>query len=270
MARPRKQTAEYFPHFVADSRTKFILEDGWGNDGYAFWFKLLELLCKSDGHAYNCAENGNKRYLTAYTKIDESTTDAILEALTEAGKIDRELWEQKQIIWCQTLVDNLSNLYSKRTVSSPEKPNVAEFSERKPPIIEQLDVGKPQSKGKESRGDKSKGEEPNGSLCPEAPAIADSPDGNVILTLPLNDKTEYPIYEEQEHEWAALYPAVDVIQQLRNMKGWLNANPKKRKTKAGILRFINGWLSREQDKRHTERIGGTVFDQIIKKMGDDT
>ena len=31
------------------------------------------------------------------------------------------------------------------------------------------------------------------------------------------------------------------------MAGWLNSNPKKRKTKSGILRFINGWLSREQD-----------------------
>ena len=32
------------------------------------------------------------------------------------------------------------------------------------------------------------------------------------------------------------------------MRGWLNANPKKRKTKAGILRFVNSWLSREQDR----------------------
>ena len=26
------------------------------------------------------------------------------------------------------------------------------------------------------------------------------------------------------------------------------ANPKKRKTQSGILRFVNGWLSKEQDK----------------------
>ena len=32
------------------------------------------------------------------------------------------------------------------------------------------------------------------------------------------------------------------------MKGWLNANPKKKKTRSGINRFINNWLSREQDK----------------------
>jgi len=32
------------------------------------------------------------------------------------------------------------------------------------------------------------------------------------------------------------------------MKGWLDANPAKRKTKKGILRFVNTWLSKEQDK----------------------
>ena len=32
------------------------------------------------------------------------------------------------------------------------------------------------------------------------------------------------------------------------MKGWLDSNQKKRKTKRGILRFVNAWLSREQDK----------------------
>ena len=32
------------------------------------------------------------------------------------------------------------------------------------------------------------------------------------------------------------------------MRGWLMANPDRRKTKRGISRFINNWLSREQDK----------------------
>ena len=44
------------------------------------------------------------------------------------------------------------------------------------------------------------------------------------------------------------YPAVDVIQQLRNMRGWLDANPAKRKTKRGINAFIVRWLAKEQDK----------------------
>ncbi len=82
----------------------------------------------------------------------------------------------------------------------------------------------------------------------EQSADADPPRPQSIIKLPLNDKTEYPIFEKQAIEWAGLYPAVDVIQQLRAMKGWLDANPKRRKTKSGILRFINSWLSKEQNR----------------------
>lgn len=45
-----------------------------------------------------------------------------------------------------------------------------------------------------------------------------------------------------------MYPAVDIIQELRKMVGWLDSNPTKRKTKRGISRFINNWLASAQDK----------------------
>tara|TARA_R110002153_G_scaffold54235_1_gene150679 strand:+ start:388 stop:801 length:414 start_codon:yes stop_codon:yes gene_type:complete len=48
--------------------------------------------------------------------------------------------------------------------------------------------------------------------------------------------------------WAKTYPAVDVFQELRAMESWLDANPKKRKTKVGIKRFVNSWLARSQDR----------------------
>lgn len=73
-----------------------------------------------------------------------------------------------------------------------------------------------------------------------------------VVELPLNDGDIYPVTQEQAAEWGSLYPAVDVMQQLRAMKGWLNANPAKRKTRRGILRFVNGWLSREQDRGRGE------------------
>lgn len=38
------------------------------------------------------------------------------------------------------------------------------------------------------------------------------------------------------------------MQELREMVGWSQANKTKRKTKSGVMRFITGWLSREQDK----------------------
>lgn len=69
-----------------------------------------------------------------------------------------------------------------------------------------------------------------------------------FITLELNTGEEHPVYEKEIKNWEELYPAVDVRQQLRSMKGWLLANPAKRKTKRGINRFINSWLSKRQDR----------------------
>ena len=54
----------------------------------------------------------------------------------------------------------------------------------------------------------------------------------------LIDQSEVEIYKE-------LFPEVDVEQQIRFMCSWCMENPSKRKTKRGIGRFINGWLTKE-------------------------
>ena len=83
---------------------------------------------------------------------------------------------------------------------------------------------------------------PPSEVCGELPS---SPPPAAVL--PLVDGTDFEISVETVAELSGLYPAVDVEQQLRNMRGWLWANPKNRKTKAGIMRFVNSWLSREQN-----------------------
>ena len=68
-----------------------------------------------------------------------------------------------------------------------------------------------------------------------------------MLTIPLNDGSEYPITEEFYQEMQKLYPAVDVMQEFREMRAWSIANPDRKKTKRGVKAFINRWLSSEQD-----------------------
>ncbi len=103
---------------------------------------------------------------------------------------------------------------------------------------------------KESKGKESRVKESKVHTCaqPERP-----PDAQEIITFPLNDKTEYPIFDTDFKEWAELYPAVDIMQELRKMKGWLDSNPTKRKTIRGIRRFINSWLSKAQDRPHIDK-----------------
>ena len=75
-----------------------------------------------------------------------------------------------------------------------------------------------------------------------------SADDPVVVEMVLNDGGTYKVTRSEAERYQALYPAVDVMQELRNAAGWLEGNPTRRKTKAGIKRYINGWLAKEQDK----------------------
>jgi hypothetical protein len=86
-----------------------------------------------------------------------------------------------------------------------------------------------------------------------APSPA-SPSSPPAISLPLNDGSDFPITIQQVTEFATLYPAVDVMQELRSMRAWAITNPTKRKTKSGVMRFVNGWLAKEQDSpKHAMR-----------------
>lgn len=90
-------------------------------------------------------------------------------------------------------------------------------------------------------------------ICPELDKPA--PDLSGIL-LPLIDKSLYDVPLDKIALWKEAYPAVDVEQELKKMTAWLEANPKRKKTRRGIGTFINTWLSREQDKGGRYRNNG--------------
>ena len=72
--------------------------------------------------------------------------------------------------------------------------------------------------------------------------------GKDVAYIPLIDGTEFPITPELISEFDRAYPAVDCKQTIQEIRAWCLANPKNRKTRTGALRFINSWLSREQNK----------------------
>lgn len=79
-------------------------------------------------------------------------------------------------------------------------------------------------------------------------AILSTENDAPIITITLNDHSEFPILQPQLDEWQSLYPAVDVLQTLRNIRAWNQANPTRRKTKSGILRHVVAWLAKEQNQ----------------------
>lgn len=68
------------------------------------------------------------------------------------------------------------------------------------------------------------------------------------IDIPLVDGSTYTVTEADVAQWQDAFPAVDVPQELREIRSWSDANPRQRKTRKGIRRCINAWLSKEQDK----------------------
>lgn len=90
----------------------------------------------------------------------------------------------------------------------------------------------------------------------DASPPAEVPDDPIVEQIPLNDGTEHPVHQSEVEEYERLYPAVDVPQALRNIRGWAIGNPSKRKTRRGIKKHITGWLASDQDKGGLPTIGG--------------
>jgi len=151
MPRKEKQIVDYFPHDTVHGKTMFILENKWGNDGYAFWFKLLELLGRTEGHAYDCNNADAWEYLIAYTRLEENIVNEILNKLALLDAIDKELWNEK-IIWCDNFIDNISIVYQKRVTEIPQKPSIRR---QKSGSGDVSGVGNTQSRVEESRVEES-------------------------------------------------------------------------------------------------------------------
>ena len=108
-----------------------------------------------------------------------------------------------------------------------------------------------ESKDKPKDNQKETRDEPNAN-----DNVNDNVNANVFIRLQLNDKSMFPIFDDDLVKWRDLYPSVNVEQELRNMVGWIDGNPTKRKTKTGIKKFVNGWLSKEQDQGGRRQMPG--------------
>ena len=77
--------------------------------------------------------------------------------------------------------------------------------------------------------------------------IAKQP-SEVFIQLPLNTGDMYDVTTDYVNEKKKLFPAINVEQEFLKMRSWCDDNEKNRKTKKGIRRFINNWLSNAQNK----------------------
>ena len=207
MARPTKTSVDYFPHMTHSGKTIAILEARWGNDGYAFWFKLLELLGDSSDFSFNCSRSADWEYLLSKTRVAEPVASAILDKLAEVEAIDADCWAQK-IVWSDNFFRNLEPVFEKRKGQKPQKP---EFPQQKPAAADisadfcdgnsaaAAIIPTETDKVKESKLTKSKGEqseatesEPKEPKEPEKDGAAARECASVSATAETADTTDKP------------------------------------------------------------------------------
>lgn len=91
---------------------------------------------------------------------------------------------------------------------------------------------------------------------PESRSIVpEDQDPTTALMFPTDgSKAFYLLTHRQVSDWKALYPALDVLGECRRALAWIHANPTKRKTSAGMPKFLVAWLNRTQEKQSTQTV----------------
>ena len=114
MARPERNTVDYFPFICEDGKKMYYIEETYGNDGFATFVKLLRELAKTEFHYLDLSKPTTQMFLSAKCKVSKEVLISIINDLVELGKFDKLLWDENKIVWCQGFVDSIQDAYSKR------------------------------------------------------------------------------------------------------------------------------------------------------------
>lgn len=122
-----------------------------------------------------------------------------------------------------------------------------------------------ENRDKEIEIDKEKDIENTEVFCAEPEAVSARP----VISIILNDRSYFDVTNDDVLKWEKLYPAVNILQELRKMAGWCDSNPTKRKTRRGVRAFITSWLAKEQDRGGSacarEDRTGNIFLEMLRE-----
>lgn len=164
--------------------------------------------------------------------------DAIRSALSEleaAGYLKRTKHQDEKGLWSSSaVISDVPDLSVRTPSPSPQ----AVAADSQPEQVFQASVNRRlKNRLPDSQAVKEDVEEDKKKKKAQAPEVSKiSFDGQQFNSLTT----------EQIAIWAGAYPAIDVPAQIKKAAAWLDANPANKKS--NYKRFLNGWLSRAQDK----------------------
>lgn len=218
-----------------------ILVDDLGLEGYGFWWMTLEIIAENSTESSFSVCYSAKKLANFYGTTVKKCTYYLLH-MKKLGLISLEKNEKLITLSCPNMAKYRDEYTRRQEKMSGQTPNNVLTDSGQTPDQEYRD--REQSIETETEGEKDNTcSEPSNGSKPE-PA-----ESSPVIAIPLNKNgSEYHVTESQLSEWSKLYPAVNVEQCLREIRAWNLANPTKRKTKNGVMRHINSWLAKEQNR----------------------
>lgn len=248
-----KSGIDFFPLDVCLDKKFELIEAEYGLTGFGVIVHLLQEIYGKEGYYIEWTEEVALLFARR-CGLGGGVVSEIIEASIRRGMFDKEIYDKYHVLTSRGIQKRYFEAVSRRKSLEVDYnillvecaqfcPNVNISSRNVNIFSKNADIQR-HSRVEESRVEKSRVKESIGA----EPEAASTPP---VAELLLNDGSLYPVYQPDVDKWAELYPAVDILAELRKMVGWCDANPKKRKTKAGIRSFVNKWLAKEQDRGGT-------------------
>lgn len=145
MARPRKEGMDYFPHDTNATNDKKIeaLRMLYGNNGYAFYFILLEMIYQEPTFELDVSDAETIQILSKKVGINTEVFDQILQTAIKRDCFDKESYYERRVL--------TSNGIKKRAAVVVEKRDKMRISYEKKVSAAEIPPETPQSKEKKSK-----------------------------------------------------------------------------------------------------------------------
>jgi hypothetical protein len=137
VANKLKTTVDYFPFFVSDGRTFYILEKKFGALGIGYFTQVWRLLSRTPGHVFSMRDDFDRERLLDFVgskehPVTEEEMFEFLDILANTGKISTPLWYNKRIIVSEDFLESLAEAYRQRKGERPTYDKIVEEYEKLP------------------------------------------------------------------------------------------------------------------------------------------
>lgn len=114
MGRNERHDADYFPFYVKEGKTLFILESKYSLEGIGFFTNLMRFLTRQPDHHICIEDEANRLYFFAQIHCPQEKGMEMIDTMTKTGKLDKKLWDEHRVIASNDLLESLTRAYQNR------------------------------------------------------------------------------------------------------------------------------------------------------------